>query len=77
MEWIFHYRDEESDSIPYVLLHGTDQVYIHFWCLDNDAKKKSKRIYSNGSTGLWFVGPFPNQNYSMLHYSFLKFLHVS
>jgi pimeloyl-ACP methyl ester carboxylesterase len=74
-----HYRDEgnKNDSIPIILLHGTGSS-LHTFDAWTTILKKSKRVIRMDLPAYGLTGPFPNQNYSMLHYtSFLKeFLHV-
>lgn len=69
-----HYRDEgdQADSIPIVLIHGTASS-LHTFDAWADSLKKTNRVVRMDLPAYGLTGPFPDRNYSMVHYTeFLK-----
>ena len=69
-----HYRDEgnKEDSIPIVLIHGTASS-LHTFDAWADSLNKSHRVIRMDLPAFGLTGPFPDRNYSMVHYTaFIK-----
>jgi len=69
-----HFRDEgnQTDSIPIVLIHGT-AASLHTFDAWTNSLKSSNRVIRMDLPAFGLTGPFPDQNYSITHYtSFLK-----
>ena len=69
-----HYRDEGNlgDTIPIILIHGTASS-LHTFDAWTEILKKTKRVIRMDLPAYGLTGPFPDDNYSMKHYTaFLK-----
>ena len=69
-----HYRDEGdlNDTIPIILIHGTASS-LHTFDAWTEILKKTNRVIRMDLPAYGLTGPFPDGNYSMLHYTaFLK-----
>jgi pimeloyl-ACP methyl ester carboxylesterase len=64
-----HVRDEgpRDDPHPIVLLHGTSSS-LHTWQGWADALKGERRVIRFDLPGFGLTGPFPDNDYHMLHY---------
>ena len=69
-----HYRDEGdlNDTIPIILIHGTASS-LHTFDAWTEILKKTNRVIRMDLPAYGLTGPFPDDNYSMKHYTaFLK-----
>lgn len=69
MDMNVHFRDEGNpqDSLPIVLIHGTG-ASLHTFDAWAEGLKRDRRIIRMDLPGFGLTGPFPNRDYTMVHY---------
>ncbi|WP_422359372.1 alpha/beta fold hydrolase [Reichenbachiella sp.] len=73
MDMEVHFRDEGNpqDSLPIVLIHGTG-ASLHTFDAWVEGLKNERRIIRMDLPGFGLTGPFPDRDYTMIHY--VKFI---